>query len=92
MNRLFPLRRRLTVTSTYRGADDERADIITLTDIGGYVARFECPGCGRRTCGVAARQGLVYDERRLVVVHVKCDACRATQDFYFTVAAETASG
>lgn len=62
------------------------------SDIGGYVAGFECPGCGRRACGVASRQGLVYDERRLVAVHVKCDSCRATQDFYFTLAAETATG
>jgi transglutaminase-like putative cysteine protease len=61
-------------------------------DIGNYVQRFECPGCGRRTCGVASRQGLVYDERRLVVVHVECERCRATQDFYFTLAAETTSG
>jgi transglutaminase-like putative cysteine protease len=59
------------------------------SDIGGYVAGFECPGCGRRACGVASRQGLVYDGRRLVVVHVHCDGCRATQDFYFTLAAET---
>lgn len=62
------------------------------SDIGSYVRGFECPGCGRRTCGVASRQGLVYDERRLVVVHVKCDGCRATQDFYFTLAAEAAAG
>ena len=62
------------------------------TDIGSYVQRFECPGCGRRTCGVASRQGLVYDDRRLVVVHVECERCRATQDFYFTVAVEAASG
>lgn len=62
------------------------------SDIGSYVQGFECPGCGRRTCGVASRQGLVYDERRLVVVHVKCDGCRATQDFYFTLAAEAAAG
>lgn len=62
------------------------------SDIGSYVRGFECPGCGRRTCGVASRQGLVYDDRRLVVVHVKCDGCRATHDFYFTLAAEAASG
>lgn len=62
------------------------------SDIGSYVQRFECPGCGRRACGVASRQGLVYDERRLVVVHVECERCRATQDFYFTLAAETTSG
>ena len=62
------------------------------SDIGSYVGSFECPGCGRRACGVASRQGLVYDDRRLVVVHVKCDGCRATQDFYFTLAAETTSG
>ncbi len=61
------------------------------SDIGTYVSGFECPGCGRRTCGVASRQGLVYDDRRLVVVHVKCDGCRATQDFYFNLAAETTS-
>ncbi|MBV8858542.1 MAG: DUF3857 and transglutaminase domain-containing protein [Acidobacteria bacterium] len=61
------------------------------SDIGGYVAGFECPGCGRRACGVASRQGLVYDGRRLVVVHVKCDGCRATHDFYFSPAAEAAS-
>jgi transglutaminase-like putative cysteine protease len=61
-------------------------------DIGNYVQRFECPGCGRRSCGVASRQGLVYDDRRLVVVHVKCDGCRATHDFYFTLAAEATSG
>lgn len=61
-------------------------------DIGSYVQGFECPGCGRRTCGVASRQGLLYDERRLVVVHVECERCRATQDFYFTVAAEATSG
>ncbi|HEX7312411.1 MAG TPA: DUF3857 domain-containing protein [Pyrinomonadaceae bacterium] len=60
------------------------------SDIGSYVAGFECPSCGRRTCGVASRQGLVYDDRRLVVVHVKCDGCRATHDFYFTLAVETA--
>ena len=60
-------------------------------DIGSYVQGFECPGCGRRTCGVASRQGLVYDDRRLVVVHVECERCRATQDFYFTVAAEATS-
>jgi transglutaminase-like putative cysteine protease len=59
------------------------------SDIGGYVAGFECPGCGRRACGVASRQGLVYDGRRLVVAHVKCDGCRATHDFYFSPAAET---
>jgi transglutaminase-like putative cysteine protease len=72
------------------GAVPETA--ITLgaeSDIGTYVAGFECRGCGRRACGVASRQGLVYDDRRLVVVHVKCDDCRATQDFYFNVAAET---
>ncbi|MBV9925557.1 MAG: DUF3857 and transglutaminase domain-containing protein [Acidobacteria bacterium] len=62
------------------------------SDINAYVAGSECPGCGRRACGVASRQGLVYDDRRLVVVHVKCDGCRATQDFYFNVAAETAAG
>jgi transglutaminase-like putative cysteine protease len=62
------------------------------SDIGSYVQSFECPGCGRRTCGVASRQGLVYDDRRLVVVHVKCDGCRATHDFYFTLAAEATSG
>lgn len=62
------------------------------SEIGGYVEGFECPGCGRRACGVASRQGLVYDGRRLVVVHVRCDGCRATQDFYFTLAAETAAG
>jgi transglutaminase-like putative cysteine protease len=61
-------------------------------EIGSYVQSFECPGCGRRTCGVASRQGLVYDERRLVVVHVQCERCRATQDFYFNVAAEATSG
>jgi transglutaminase-like putative cysteine protease len=58
------------------------------SDIGSYVQSFECPGCGRRTCDIASRQGLVYDERRLVVVHVQCERCRATQDFYFTVATE----
>src|ERR1044071_8975096 len=63
----------------------------TESDIGTYVSGFECPGCGRRACGVASRQGLVYDDRRLVVVHVRCDGCRATQDFYFNLAAETAS-
>lgn len=62
------------------------------SEIGSYVQRFECPGCRRRACGVASRQGLVYDGRRLVVVHVKCDGCRATHDFYFTHAAEAASG
>jgi hypothetical protein len=62
------------------------------SDIGSYVQSSECPGCGRRTCGVASRQGLVYDDRRLVVVHVQCERCRATQDFYFTVAAEVTSG
>ncbi len=62
------------------------------SDIGSYVAGFECPGCGRRACGVASRQGLVYDDQRLVVVHVKCDGCRATQDFYFNLAAEVTSG
>ena len=41
---------------------------------------------------IRERQGLVYDDRRLVVVHVKCDACRATHDFYFTPAAETTAG
>lgn len=60
------------------------------SDIGGYVERSECPGCGRCARGVASRQGLVYDDRRLFVVHVKCDGCRATQDFYFTLAAEAA--
>lgn len=82
-----------TVSRRLPGALPETAIRLGAeSDIGGHVARFECPGCGRRTCGVASRQGLVYDERRLVVVHVKCDACRATQDFYFTVAAEAAPG
>lgn len=62
------------------------------SDIGSYVQSFECPGCRRRACGVASRQGLVYDDRRLVVVHVKCDGCRATHDFYFNLAAEAATG
>src|SRR5215207_1482865 len=62
------------------------------SDIGSYFQGFDCPGCGRRACGVASRQGLVYDDRRLVVVHVKCDGCRATHDFYFNPAAETTSG
>jgi hypothetical protein len=55
-------------------------------EIGSYVGAFDCPGCGRRTCGVASRQGLVYDERHLVVVHVECERCRRTQDFYFALA------
>ncbi len=62
------------------------------TDIKGYVAGFECPGCGRRACGVASSQGLVYDDRRLSVVHVKCDGCHTTRDFYFTLAAEAVAG
>lgn len=62
------------------------------SEIGRYVAGFECPGCGRRACGVTSRQGLVYDNRRLVVVHARCDGCRATHDFYFDLAAETAAG
>ena len=61
------------------------------SDIGSYVAGFECPGCGGRNCGVASRQGLVYDDRRLVVVHARCEGCRATHDLYFTLAAETAT-
>jgi hypothetical protein len=28
----------------------------------------------------------------LVAVHVKCDGCRATHDFYFTAAAEATPG
>lgn len=62
------------------------------SDIGSYFQSFNCPGCGRRACGVASRQGLVYDGRRLVVVHVKCDGCRATHDLYFTLAAEATAG
>lgn len=72
------------------GAAPETAiRLAAESDIGAYVAGFECRGCGRRACGVASRQGLVYDGRRLVVVHVKCDGCRATHDFYFSVTAET---
>jgi hypothetical protein len=80
------------ISRSLPGAVPETA--ITLgreSDIGNYVATSECPGCGRRACGVASRQGLVYDGRRLVVVHVKCDGCRATHDFYFNLAAEVTS-
>ncbi|MFL6335431.1 MAG: DUF3857 domain-containing transglutaminase family protein [Pyrinomonadaceae bacterium] len=81
------------VSRSLPGAVPETAiKLGTESDIGNYVAGFKCPGCGQRTCGVASRQGLVYDDRRLVVVHVSCEHCRTTQDFYFTVAAEAAPG
>ncbi|HWS89363.1 MAG TPA: DUF3857 domain-containing transglutaminase family protein [Pyrinomonadaceae bacterium] len=81
-----------TVSRRLPGAVPETAIRVgSESEIGTYVEGFDCPGCGRRTCGVASRQGLVYDGRRLVVVHVKCDGCRATHDFYFNLAAETVS-
>lgn len=51
-----------------------------------YLAGVPCHSCGRRACGESARQGLIYDEQRLVVVQLECERCRSSQDFYFALA------
>jgi transglutaminase-like putative cysteine protease len=51
-----------------------------------YLSDVPCRSCGRRSCGEAARQGLIYDEQRLVVVQLECERCRNSQDFYFAFA------
>lgn len=58
----------------------------TETEINSYVADISCRSCGRRTCAPAGRQGLIYDDRRLVVVQLECDSCRHNQDMYFAPA------
>ena len=44
-----------------------------------FEARLRPPRLRRRLA-----PGSVYDGPALVVVHVRCDGCRATRDFYFT--------
>jgi transglutaminase-like putative cysteine protease len=56
------------------------------TDIKRYIAAVSCHACGRHGCDESARQGLLYDDQRLVVVHLVCERCRSDQDFYFAVA------
>ncbi|HZT59715.1 MAG TPA: DUF3857 domain-containing transglutaminase family protein [Pyrinomonadaceae bacterium] len=56
------------------------------TEINRFITDVRCPGCGRRACGESARQGLIYDEQRLVVVQLECERCRNSQDFYFALA------
>ncbi|HST52568.1 MAG TPA: DUF3857 domain-containing transglutaminase family protein [Pyrinomonadaceae bacterium] len=56
------------------------------TEIKRFLTDVSCPGCGRRECGESARQGLIYDDERLVVVQIECERCRNSQDFYFALA------
>jgi transglutaminase-like putative cysteine protease len=56
------------------------------TEIKHFLTDVPCPGCGRHAFGESARQGLVYDEQRLVVVQLECERCRDSQDFYFALA------
>ncbi|HYY95499.1 MAG TPA: DUF3857 domain-containing transglutaminase family protein [Pyrinomonadaceae bacterium] len=69
------------------GAQPETAIRLRAEDeIKPYLADVPCRSCGRRACGEAARQGLIYDEQRLVVVQLECERCRNSQDFYFALA------
>ena len=69
------------------GAQPETAIRLRAeAEIKPYLADVSCPGCGRRGCDESARQGLIYDEQRLVVVQLECEGCRDSQDFYFALA------
>jgi transglutaminase-like putative cysteine protease len=94
-------RRRAAAAASYASAAAQRALPRTLppgarpdtairlraeAEIKPYLADVSCPGCGRRGCGESAREGLIYDEQRLVVVQLECERCRDSQDFYFALA------
>jgi primosomal protein N' len=69
------------------GAQPETAIRLRAeAEIKPYLADVACRSCGRRACGESARQGLIYDEQRLVVVQLECGRCRDSQDFYFALA------
>jgi transglutaminase-like putative cysteine protease len=55
-------------------------------EIASFLAGVACPTCGGRGGAQGTRQGLVYNERRLVVVPHECEHCRRRQDFYFALA------
>ncbi len=72
---------------TTPGAQPETAiRLSTETEINGYLAGVPCRSCGQRTYDEAARHGLRYDDRRLVVVQLQCARCRNNQDLYFAPA------
>jgi transglutaminase-like putative cysteine protease len=56
------------------------------TEITNFLADVACPTCGGRGGAQGAAQGLVYNERRLVVVPLECEGCRRGRDFYFALA------
>lgn len=86
-------RRVANVTAIYAharatpGAQPETAIRLGAeTEINNYLAGVTCRSCGQRTYGEAARHGLRYDDRRLVVVQLQCARCRNHQDLYFAPA------
>lgn len=83
-------RRRAVVVAynrTLPGAQPETAiRLREEEEIKSYLAGVACPVCAQHGCGESARQGLIYDEQRLVVVQLVCDRCRSNRDFYFAFA------
>ncbi len=76
-----------TYARTTPGAQPETAIRLQAeTEINSYLAGVPCRSCGQRAYGEAARHGMRYDERRLVVVQLQCARCRNNQDLYFAPA------